>query len=157
MALSTQVIAVGSEHGDDQVAWRAAELLRESVSSAIEIAIARTPLDILDYLEGCQRLIVMDACCSAAPVGQITRLQWPDERIRTLHRHSTHNLGLADSLWLAETLGRLPAVVVVFAVEIHAAASREASPLAETLTPAVAASVPELVRRVARDCFACNG
>ena len=50
----------------------------------------------------------------------LTRLAWPDERIRARHRGSTHDLDLGHVLDLASALGKLPSVVTVWGVEMGA-------------------------------------
>lgn len=60
-------------------------------------------------------------------------------------RQSTHGLGLAEALCLADSLGRGPGRLIVYAVE---GADRS---LGMGLTPAVAAALPHLARRVEED------
>jgi hydrogenase maturation protease len=64
-------------------------------------------------------LIVIDGC-RGAQIGTITRLQWPDPRIRQHHNHSTHGVGLCNALQLAEQLGRIPPDVEILGIEIGA-------------------------------------
>ena len=73
---------------------------------------------MIHELEGCGRLIVIDACHGSGPVGTISRFRWPDARIRRHHDRSTHEIGLCSALELAKQLGRLPPEVVVFGIEI---------------------------------------
>lgn len=60
-------------------------------------------------------------------------------------RQSTHGLGLAEALCLADSLGRGPGRLIVYAVE---GADRS---LGTGLTPAVAAALPLLARRIEED------
>ena len=112
-----RVIGIGSPHGDDVAGWRVVERLaqREDVTAEC-IAIGAGQL--LDYLHGCQRAILIDACQSSQAPGTITRLRWPDPRIGVQHRRSTHALSIGDMLAMAQELGRLPPQVVLFGVEI---------------------------------------
>ena len=113
-----RVIALGSPHGDDQVAWQLAERLRACRDPEIDPISLNDPLRICDHLEGCDRLIVIDACVGTGEPGMLSRLEWPDPRILVRHAHSSHGFGVAGALQLAERLGRLPPTVVLFAVEI---------------------------------------
>ncbi len=114
-----RILGIGSPHGDDQVGWRCIELLqqRHPTLGAETRAIAEVT-EILNYVDGCQRMAIVDASRSGAPAGTIAQYTWPDSRIAGQHRHSTHGIGVADTLRLAEQLGRLPAQVVLFGVEI---------------------------------------
>jgi hydrogenase maturation protease len=74
---------------------------------------------LVDQLDGCRKLIVIDACRSCEPLGTISRFRWPDARIRQHHNHSTHGIGLCNALELAERLERIPREVEVFGIEIR--------------------------------------
>ena len=140
--LRTLIVGIGSPHGDDQIGWRVAEALRSAVSPAIEVREASTPSQLLDWLEGVDRLIVCDACQARrrAPDGSagdtlsVHRWQWPTLQVSTLRSAGSHSFGLPQVLQLAERLGRLPQEVIVFGVEgrqFEAFASR--SPDVESL------------------------
>ena len=141
MPAVNRVIGIGSPYGDDVAGWRVVEMLssREELSTEC-VAIGAGQL--LDYLQGCQRAILIDACESAQPPGSITRLIWPDLRIPVQHRRSTHALSVGETLELAAELGHLPASVVLFGIEISSC-----QPGAE-LNPVVEQALPELERRV---------
>ena len=133
-----RVVGMGSPHGDDQAGWRLVEML----GTAVDATALSDPGRLLDHLEGCEKLILVDACRSGQAPGTILRLSWPDASLRTFAGGSTHSLGIGAVLALAENLGRLPPAVVLFAVE---AESREPN---QELSPAVSAALPELCRRV---------
>ena len=118
MSHAQRVIAIGSPHGDDQVAWRLVERLRmrEGINASV-VALA-DPSQVHDYIDGCERLIIVDACASGDSPGMVTRMEWPNARIDRRHSHSTHGFGLADALQLADQLDRLPPQVVVFGIEL---------------------------------------
>jgi hydrogenase maturation protease len=136
-----RVIGIGSPHGDDVAGWRVVEMLtsREELTTECDAIGAG---QLLDYLQGCQHVILIDACQSAQPPGTITRLEWPDARIPVQHWRSTHALSVGETLELAAELGRLPGRVVLFGIEIS-----NCQPGAE-LNPVVASALPELERRV---------
>jgi len=132
------VAGFGSPHGDDQAGWRVVEMLeRWSVLPARPVSITEST-QLLDAMEGCRRLILVDGCRAGRPIGTITRLEWPDPRVRQFHNHSTHGVGLCNALQLAERLGRLPASVEIFGIEIGGH-----QPF-EEMSPSVVQAVAEL-------------
>jgi hydrogenase maturation protease len=133
------IAGFGSPHGDDQAGWQVAAKLAGDDSNVARVLAVREGTELVGALVGCQKLIVVDACRSTSPIGTITRFLWPDPRIRGQHSHSTHGIGLCNALELAARLGRLPAEVEVFGIEISGP-----NPLAE-LSCEVRSAVDELV------------
>jgi hydrogenase maturation protease len=131
------VVGLGSPHGDDQAAWRLVEMLEDS-----DAIVLSDPSHVLNHVEGCEKLIVVDACRSGSAPGTILRFSWPDPALRTFAGCSSHSLGVGAVLALAERLGRLPPTVVLYAVEL---ADCEPN---QDLTPEVKAALPVLCRRV---------
>jgi hydrogenase maturation protease len=78
---------------------------------------AGSPVDVLDWIEGIERLLICDACCGGGPPGFTYRWSWPDRAIERTRSSGSHDLGLAGVLKLAHRLQRLPQVVVVWGVE----------------------------------------
>jgi hydrogenase maturation protease len=138
----TLVAGFGSPHGDDQAGWRVVAILSGSADLPARVIAVHEPTQVLEALGGCQRLIVIDACQGGGCAGTVTRLVWPDPRIATHHRHSTHGVGVADVLKLAETLGDLPPSVEIFGIEI---ADRS---LEHDLTPDVVRAVSEVAVQI---------
>ena len=143
-----RVIALGSSHGDDQAAWWAANRLRADDSLAWDIVTLEEATQIVDHLEDCEQVLIMDACSSGAAPGTITRLAWPDERLRKRGGGSTHGMSVGEALCLAERLGRLPHKVTLFGIEIE-----QTSPGAP-LSPTVEQALPGLMRELMRECHA---
>jgi hydrogenase maturation protease len=112
------VAGFGSPHGDDQAGWQVVALLRRRSDFPARLVEISEGTQLIDELKGCQQLIVVDACLGGQPIGTISRLEWPDPRIRTYQNHSTHGVGLCNALELAERLGRMPQKVQVFGIEI---------------------------------------
>jgi hydrogenase maturation protease len=111
------IAGFGSPHGDDQAGWQVVDLLagRAAVrASAVKINVGT---QLLDALDGCSKLFVVDACRGSQQIGAITRLEWPDPRIRQFHNHSTHGVGLCNALELADKLKLLPQCVEIFGIE----------------------------------------
>ena len=78
---------------------------------------ARSPGELLDCLEGVDRLIVCDACQNMGSRGAVHCWRWPGAPLQTLRSAGSHDLTLAAALALAEQLRLLPAEVVIFGVE----------------------------------------
>ena len=133
------IAGFGSPHGEDQAGWQVAARLAGDDSNVARVLAIREGTQLVSELAGCQKLIVVDACRSTSPLGTITRFRWPDSRIREHHSHSTHGIGLCNALELAAQLGRLPAEVELFGIEISGP-----NPLAE-LSCEVKSAVDELV------------
>jgi hydrogenase maturation protease len=136
------VAGFGSSHGDDQVGWRVAERLEHRRHLRARVLKVREPCALLNELDGCQRLIIVDACRSMVKPGRITHLRWPNWRIAMHASHSTHGVAVCEVLRLAERLDRLPRDVEIFAVETSAC-----FPHGE-MTPAVLDAVIEVEARI---------
>ena len=114
----TVVAGFGSPHGDDQAGWQVVDLLRRRQYLPARAMKITEGTQLIDELDRCRRLIIVDACRCGVPIGAITRLRWPDPRIRQRHNHSTHGVGVCNALQLAERLDRMPPCVEVFGIEI---------------------------------------
>jgi hydrogenase maturation protease len=101
------VAGFGSPHGDDQAGWRLIEMIQKRPELPARVVAIREATELLEELDGCRKLIVVDACRAGGQVGTLTRLQWPDPRIEQHHSHSSHGMGVCCALRLAEQLGRL--------------------------------------------------
>jgi len=98
---------------------------------------------LIAHMEGAQRLFLIDACASGAPPGTVHRFDVGSAAMPALAPgFSTHGFGPAVAVELARALGRLPSRSIVYAIE---GASFEAG---APLSPAVAAAVREVVRRL---------
>lgn len=125
-------------------------MLKRRVELEVAIRAVGDPTDLLDCLEGCRCLVIVDACHTGAPAGTITRLQWPDPRILHQHRHLTHRVGVPSVLGLAQQLHRLPKHVVLLGVEVTAW-----HPLSE-MSGAMTAALEELQWRVLAEIEQCQ-
>lgn len=134
-------VGIGSDHGDDCVGWLVAdELLKPGTRSTI-VRRAKSPIDLLEWLDGVRCLGICDACCGAGPVGRWSRWTWPNLNASFVRPSGTHEYGLIDTLMLAARLGVLPGEVLIWGIEI--ASERPG----EQLT----AEVREAIQQVARD------
>ncbi len=118
MATRARIIGVGSDHGDDCVGWILLQRFLRNPSTDIVASQVRNPLDMLAEFDGTPRVYLVDGCVTGAATGTLSRLRWPDARILSRHRRSSHALSVADALRLAESLGTLPRELVVFGIEL---------------------------------------
>jgi hydrogenase maturation protease len=139
---SIRIVGIGSPHGDDQVGWHAVERLQQESLADTEVFFLANPILVLDHLDGCRLLIIVDACHTGATPGTVFRFVWPDPRLLDIRGGSTHGLGTTNALQLAEALGRLPSQVFLFGVE-----TTECTPNGR-LSHVLLTAVVELMRRV---------
>lgn len=139
------VVGLGTpERRDDGVGLVVADALRAVAPLGVAIhLLPRQALELLTLWEGHRHVWVVDAIHSGAPPGTCHRLQpaaqhWPAH----WQGGSTHGLGLAEAFALAESLGVLPAQLVVYGVE------GVDFGMGEGLSPEVAAAVPQVVARL---------
>lgn len=99
-------------------------------------------LSLLPYLQAAEAVILVDAIRADAPPGSLVRLDGDEVAPAVATRLSPHQVGVADLLDGARWLDRYPRRVVLLGL---VPASID---LAVGLTPAVRASLPQLVARV---------
>jgi hydrogenase maturation protease len=169
---ATLIVGLGSAHGDDQIGWRVAERLaaiadrndnlaelgapaagdkRELLgdlpprTAAVSVRIARSPSELLDWLDGVDRLIVCDTCQNVGAPGTTFRLCWPNARLATLRSSGSHDIGLAEMLALAEQLYRLPKEVIIWC------AQGEATTAGSSLSASGHVAVTCLVEKISQE------
>jgi hydrogenase maturation protease len=123
-----RILALGSPHGDDRVAWCVAERLHGERLTAQKIA---CPWDLIDHLHSVKKVLILDTCRSGAPVGTLIRRNEHNLEESRAGYGSTHAGSISDSLRLARVLGRRFGEAIVLAVEIDEPCSAgELSPAA---------------------------
>jgi len=141
------VVGLGNElRGDDGAGIEVARRVRER-SRPTEVEVRELPGDptaLLDAWEGHEAVVAVDTMRSGAPPGTIRRLDASREPLPTdlCGSTSTHAVGLGEAIELARALGRLPASLVVYAVEgrrfdAGAGLSAKVESAVSTLTTAV--------------------
>jgi hydrogenase maturation protease len=126
--------------GDEGVGVHAVRRLAEqALPPGVEILDGGTSgADLVDFLDGRDKVVVIDAAAGDGPPGTIYRCEaseLPEQR-GTL---SLHEFGLLDSLRMTEQLGCPPRRVVLLAVQPAALEVRT------ELSPAVAAALPRVI------------
>jgi hydrogenase maturation protease len=74
-------------------------------------------LDILPYLEGTDRLLVVDAVETGDPPGTLVRMTGEDIPLALATKVSPHQMGLKDLLLVADLQGYSPGEMVLWGVQ----------------------------------------
>ena len=133
---------------DEGIGVHVVEHLKEHCSFSEEVQVldgGTMGLDLLSYLEGVDRLLVIDAVDAGRLPGTIIRLT-DDEIPAFLGRKlSPHQIGLADLLSVASLRDLLPHQVVLIGVQ---PASLETG---LELSPTISAQMPSIVKMVLKE------
>ncbi|NKY88510.1 hydrogenase maturation protease [Nocardia veterana] len=138
------VIGVGNEYRrDDAVGPVVVHRLERLGIPDVSVAVCDgEPTGLLDLWAGADLAVVVDAVlCEPSTPGRIWRTTIEALRGRT-YAASSHALGIPDAVPLGRILGRVPAELVVVAVEA------EVVDLGVGLSDPVAAAVPEVLAAV---------
>ena len=109
-------MGIGSPNGDDQAGWRVIDTLSSLDHAAVQLRKASVPHDLIDWLEDCDSLHIVDACDSEA---ELQRFDMATDRhaIPTRIRScGSHQIGVASVIELAESLQLMPARVTLWAI-----------------------------------------
>ena len=144
------VVGVGNPlRGDDGAGVEVARRVRDRAGDGFEVReLPGDPTGLLDVWLGREAVVLVDTMRSGAAPGMVLRLDASHPPLPARHRHgrsSTHAAGLAETIELTRALGRLPARLIVYAVEgrrYEAGAG---------LSDELEAIVPTLVERVLRE------
>jgi len=129
------VVCIGNEmRGDDGAGPVVAARLRAHGIHAL----VEAPANLIHLFDGLDDVVVVEAVQSGAPPETIRRIDLETQR-QSLPGASTHLLGLADSVELARTLGRLPLRLRVIGIE------RQEFGHGTTLSPAVDDAIERVV------------
>jgi hydrogenase maturation protease len=146
MGSGTLILGLGNPlRGDDGLGPRViVELRRRGLPEGVTATDAGTAgLDLLRYLEGWGRVVVVDAVDVGREPGQFVRFTPSEARfLRSEGGLSIHDHGLGEAIALASALGRRLPELVVYGLQPMDMAWREG------LSPQVEASVPALVEAV---------
>jgi hydrogenase maturation protease len=137
-----RVVGIGSPHGDDQIGWRLVEAVEGALDAEAEYYRASSPLDLIDHMGGCARVVIIDACCSGRSPGSAKVFEGGEAFFAESPARSCHALGVGQALALAQALGRCNSEIALFAVE----AGRTAP--GSELSPELTAALPRLVAQL---------
>ena len=141
------IIGCGNrDRGDDGAGILVAKRLRElGIEAKTRSGEA---LDLMETWNGAKDVTLVDAMLTGAPVGTVQAWdgRQPPASVRT--NASTHGLGVAEAIELAQVLDRLPIRLRVYGIE-----GRRFETSAE-ISPEVQCAVEEVVRRIMADLIA---
>gem|GEM_PF-39576 len=153
-ARNVQILGIGSPIlCDDAAGIEVVQRLRaEGLPEGVTATVGGTGgICLLDLIEKCEVLLVVDASLIGAEPGTIHELRPQDlERTPPLHLGATHGFDLADVLELLRVQGRNPPRQIhIIAIE-----ARDVQTFSETCTPAVQDAIPraaDLIRSMLRE------
>lgn len=138
-----RVIGLGSPFGDDRVGLRVIQLLTGRLPKTVDlVALDRPGSTLINWMQGVEHLVLIDAVSSGAAPGSLIRLTAADLSVDD-PRLSSHEPGLGETFRLAEALGALPTTVEIFGIELGDCR-------AETLNQAVETAATQLVSHVVK-------
>jgi hydrogenase maturation protease len=143
---TTLVLGLGNTiMSDDGIGPKVIEQLQQSAGLPEGVTLldgGTLGLDLLPFLEGIQRLIIVDAVEVGKPAGTCVRLAGDDVPMALETKLSPHQMGMKDLLAVARLMGHLPEEIVLIGVQ---PACLE---MDTELTPLVAGAIPTLLAMV---------
>lgn len=130
---------------DEGVGVRAVEALVEQVQLPPDVEVldgGTSGMDLLDQIAGRARLIVVDAVRSGRPPASVVYLSSDEVPAFFTSKLSPHQLGLSDVLAVLRLMDAAPGRITVIGVE------PVCLDLSLSLSPPVAAALPEVVRLI---------
>ena len=152
--MRARVVGCGSpDGGDDQAGLLAAGALRISLPPEVDV---QQDLagggNICSWCEDADLFVILDAAAASPdfPVGAWRRIDYRSEprALQNLQMPSTHALGVAGALQLAERIGILPPEVIVYAI------AAERFELGSDPSEPVRRAIDEVVRTAAAEILA---
>lgn len=131
------IIGYGNrDRGDDAAGMLVVDRLSRVGINAV--AFTGDCFRLMDYWDGESDVVLIDAVVTRAPVGYIHVFGADQLRLANNPATSTHGLGLADIIQLAEQLGRVPRSLRIYGIEgqcfdIGSGVSPQVTKAAETL------------------------
>jgi len=144
--VKTLIVGIGSTiRGDDGIGVHAVRRLKSCrlPDHVHTLEVGTGGLALLDFVEGYDRLIIIDAIVTGALAGTVHELRG-EEVARTVHLAAGHEADLPTTLALGGELNRsMPDDVVVVAVE-----AGNLTTFSECLTPEVEAAIPKVLSKL---------
>jgi hydrogenase maturation protease len=143
--MKTLILALGNPIlSDDAVGWEVADRLAKHLEDVEIIKSSAATMDIIPRLEGCGRLIVIDAIqLGTAPPGSLHRLNLQD-LADTVYLSSPHDINFATAFQLAEKWGcHIPPDIRIYAIEVE-----ELNKFAEGCTPQVKKNIDKITNQI---------
>ncbi len=144
-ASTVSILALGSPHGDDQVAWRVADRLRRDPAYSDVVFSLDSPYQLLAHFAPDKATILIDACQTGKRPGTIVSVS--ENRLDSLRSSgvSSHGGSVGEMIRLAEVLGRKPSKLKILAMELGACVP------AGEMSAAVFSSIEQMEQEVRRE------
>jgi hydrogenase maturation protease len=144
-----KLIGVGNTfRGDDAAGLLVVRGLQKEIPPPVEITeCPGTGSAIADAWQNADRVILVDAVVAGGAPGAIYRFDAHalQATLPVSHSPSSHGWGLSEALALGKVFQNLPPVLIIYGIE------GENFGLGEGLSPAVAAALPEVARRITQE------
>jgi hydrogenase maturation protease len=115
---STAVIGVGNEYRRDDAAGLAVARALTCLPSVTVMELAGEGSELIEAMEPFERVFIIDTSRSDSPPGEIREFDVSGEPLPVhFFNYSSHAFGVAEAVEVARSLGRLPAMVTVYAIE----------------------------------------
>ena len=143
------VAGIGNDYRqDDGVGPRVAREVARAAPGVVDVGPLGEPLDLLGAWDGADLAVIIDAVRSGGEPGTVSVVEFDHNgksarpQTATVGTTSTHGIGIAGAVRIAQVLGTAPRRIVVVAIE--------AGDLGQgaQLTPEVEHAVPIATRRV---------
>jgi len=139
-----KIIGLYSPFGSDQCGYHAINYLKRNLSNSKNIsflALDRPGIKLIEIIKNSDLVILVDAVISNQEEGQIVRFE--DNNFCNIIRNlSSHQLGILDTLNIAETLNMLPKKLVFYGIEINESYS------GSTISNKIGQGICELSKRI---------
>lgn len=130
---------------DEGLGVRAVEELRRSYRFPEDVELmdgGTLGIDLLYFMEGFDRLLLVDAVLGGSPPGTLFKLKGEEVKAYFRRKVSAHELGIQEVLGIAEILGKKPEEIVLIGME------PESLDISLELSPTIKARFPYLIQEV---------
>lgn len=110
------IVGVGSAHGDDQAGWRLVDTLIARNRTSAQLRKVSSPHELIDWLEGCECLHVVDACDRRTDLLRLDISSGCIPVAIETRSSSSHQVGVGTVVELAKSLGLLPQRALLWAI-----------------------------------------
>lgn len=149
-----KVLGIGSPFGDDRLGWVVVEHLFEHPEikdRPVEIkALDRPGMRLLEEFHPTQTILLIDAIQSGKSTGSLHCIK--KEALFTLSSpSSSHSLGVAEALNMAEAMGTMPEQIMLFALEIEPGLNM-GTELSDPIKNQIPKLIDEVVDQIVKVC-----
>lgn len=147
-----KVLGIGSPFGDDRLGWEVVNQLQQCAEiQALPIEIKtldRPGMRLLEEFQSFQTVLLIDALQSGAAVGSLHCLE-KEALLNLPSPPSSHAIGIAEALKMAEAMEMLPENLLLFAIEISENLHVDTA-LSEPIQQQIDQFIPCLIQKILR-------